>query len=176
MYKAQREFRDNYPIEVKREIKERAFRNEATIFSPRQRTEKEIEVAKQANPGEKRKDLEYVEEEVGVIDGLAIFRRNIRDVLILELERELETLKQLDPEASVHKLKRWYDWSLQIEDLFAEADLLIREGRKFFTKGNLDLIHKYLAPQEKREEMDSLRWNFDAPKCVSKAGCKRRVA
>ncbi|MCU7848273.1 MAG: hypothetical protein KZQ89_09755 [Candidatus Thiodiazotropha sp. (ex Lucinoma kastoroae)] len=105
--------------------------------------------------------LRYTSDIVGKILGLHIFTRSIRDVLVIELENRLRDLLELDPDTTVHKLKSWYDWAQEIDNLFSEAYLLIEEGRRFFTNENFMLIKNYIANDEDRNKISVIKWDFN---------------
>ncbi|MEW8050752.1 MAG: hypothetical protein AB2809_10275 [Candidatus Thiodiazotropha sp.] len=131
------------------------------IYVDRERTADELEIAREANPSASVESLRYTSEIAGKLLGLHIFSRNIRDVLVIELENRLRDLLELDPDTTVHRLKSWYDWAQDIDNLFTDASLLIEEGRKFFTDENFMLIKKYIANDEDRRKINVINWDFN---------------
>lgn len=143
------------------ELQERAKRDNDKIFIERERTKEEFEIAKETNPNVDPNTLRYTQDFIGKIDGLFIMTRSIRDVLVIDIENKLKDLLNLDPETSIHKLKSWYDWAQEIDNYFAEAELLIEEGKKFFSPDNINLIKNQICKENEKQEFSKILWEYD---------------
>lgn len=154
--------KEAYPKPILAELEQRARRDAAVVEATRERTEREIELAQGANPSANRESLRFETQAVGRLQGLYIFERRIREVLIVELENKLNELIGLDRDkATPRQIQEFYRWATSIEDLFADAELLISEGRVFFLRDNLDLIRHFPMSDETREAFDKLTWDYN---------------
>lgn len=168
LYRAVRSFEAHYPANVVYEVRNRARRGLDVIFRERPRTKEEFEAARAANPNAPAASLMHVQEPVGQIEGLTVFDRSIRDVLVSEIEMKLQELEQLDRNASLVVLTRWNRWADELDDRFAEAESLIEAGRRFFTEQNLMLIRQIAASHgEDRRAMQRIRWDLSTGTIVS---------
>lgn len=140
------EFSRVIPFDVMKQIRDRAQKGISEVFSERPMTPQEMEdedIRLGRNPDEEnlRRAVRYVRVPCGHLDGLRIWARPIRTVLVEELEWGMRDLLAVDfyqlSEARLLKLSRWVEDS---ERLFKEADTLLLEGQAFFTKANLEMV------------------------------------
>lgn len=91
------------------------------------------------------------------------------NALIMELENKLNELIGLDRDkATPRQLQEFYNWATSIEDLFADVELLISEGRVFFLRENLDLIRYFPLNNETREAFDNLTWDYNEGRAIER--------
>lgn len=156
-------FKTAYPNPIIAELEARAKRDADLVQVSRERTKEEIDVAHAANPTASRDSFRYETVTVGRLRGLYIFERDIRVVLVKQLEARLRELIALDKErASYTQLQDFYTWASSIEDLFADAELIVSEGRVFFLPDNLQLLGYLTLSESTREEFSNLAWDYDA--------------
>lgn len=169
LYWSLQRFRGAYPKAIIAELERRAATDTDVVEVSRRRTEEEIDAAAVIDPGAKRENLRYETQAVGRLRGLYVFERNIRDVLIVGLENRLTELNALDPEkVTPRQLQELYNWATSIEDLFADAELLISEGRVFFQQANLDLVRYFPMNNETRAAFDNLTWDYEQGRAIEK--------
>lgn len=169
LYWSLQRFKSTYPKPIVVELEERARRDADVVEVTRERTKQEIDLAQAASPSANRESLRYETQVVGRLRGLYVFEHNIRDVLVVELENKLNELIGLDRDkATPRQLQEFYNWATSIEDLFADAELLISEGRVFFLRENLDLIRYFPMNNETREAFDNLTWDHNEGRAIER--------
>lgn len=101
-------------------------------------------------------------ERVEQLQGLGIFAADIREVLIGNILKPLKELEELagDPDANP-SLTSYCKWADSLEEQFACAEYLVEEGRKFFTKENLERLISIPLSDDSARLILSLQWNCD---------------
>ena len=136
-----------------REVRQRAQRDITAVHSERQMHREEMEEDDIRNgidteEGRRTRPVRYTRALVGHLNGLRIWVRPIRAVLVDELETKLRDVcsskfHELTKETALHRLARSTE---DIERLFREAEVILLEGRAFFTKANLELMTQLQLP------------------------------
>lgn len=162
-------FDQAYPQAIIAELKERARRDADVVEVTRERTKEELDIAQAANPTVSRESLRYISETVGRLRGLYIFERSIRNVLVMDLENRLNDMLKLDKDKTTpRQLQEYYNWATGINDLFAEAELLISEGQVFFQRENLELLGYFPMNDKTRHAFNELGWNYEQGQAIEK--------
>jgi hypothetical protein len=144
------------PYDVMKQIRQRAQKGISEIHTERPMTFQEMEdedVRLGRGPEDERKQhsVRYVSILLGYLQGLRIWTRPIRKVLVEELELEMQKLLAEDfYQLSEMRLLKYSKWVEDSDRLFKEADTLLLEGQAFFTKANLDLLLHFNLPQDSR--------------------------
>jgi hypothetical protein len=93
-------------------------------------------------------------EPVGTILGIRIFKLNVDRWPLLELEKKLDEFQQVDAEhAPFEDVRSWAGWAHTLEATLAEFRVVLEEGKKFFTRRNLDLLSYLVDDREVREQL-----------------------
>lgn len=150
------EFSRVMPFDVMKQIRDRAQKGISEVFFERPMTLQEMEnedIRLGRNPDEERlrRAVRYVRVPCGHLNGLRIWARPIRTVLVEELEQKMRDLLTVDfyqlSEQRLFKLSKWVE---DCDRLFKEADTLLLEGQAFFTKANLEMILRIDVPNDTR--------------------------
>lgn len=136
--KSKKHFLEYYPDDLCAEIKRRAGKDNSNIEVSREREKEEIDDLYASNPSISRDSLRYTSEVRGQILGLKIFNKDIRKILVDEIQGPLRELINIDPATvSKQKTNELYSWYNELDQKFSEVDTLLNEGRKFFQLANI---------------------------------------
>jgi len=144
------------PFDVMKQLRDRAQKGITEVFHERPMTFQEMEdedirLGRNSDEEGRRHGVRYMRVPCGHLNGLHIWARPIRTVLVDELERKMLELLALNfyelSEPRLLKLSRWVEDS---ERLFKEADTLLLKGQAFFIKPNLELILEFNMPKDAR--------------------------
>lgn len=156
-------FRNAYPRGLVRRLEERAKRGDDIVTVSRERTKAQIDDLLAFNESLERRDVQYEDVPVGRLEGLDIFRRSIRDVVILELQQPLQDLAQVDVLLlSGNELRAWSERAERVDALIAEAEEIINEGQLFFMPNNLQLFQHFPLAASEKELLGRIAWNYEA--------------
>ena len=101
-------------------------------------------------------------EQVQQLQGLGIFATDIRETLIENILKPLiwleENAEDPDPKQS---LTRYCQWADGLDEQFASAEYLIKEGQAFFDSNNLELLKSVPLTENNARLVRSLQWNCD---------------
>ncbi len=147
LYGSLTNFRKTYPADLLAALRELATRKDGSAI---------LSVLVENNADRAR--LEQVEQ----LQGLDIFATDIREVLIGNI---LKPLMQLEEDAenpgSNPSLAAHCRWADNLDDQFASAEHLVKEGRAFFNKENLERLKSIRLSKKSARRVRSLRWNSD---------------
>lgn len=117
-----------------RDLERRASDSNDRVSEQVERPEKEIDDLQAMNPGSGRERFRYRDELRGVLPGLRVLRKNIREEVVTKFTGKVEALLFTDiASLSTDKLLEWEGWALRFGDSMAEAQGLIGAGNAFFT-------------------------------------------
>lgn len=118
-----------------------------SITVQRQLTEREVEeleAALEGSPGQRSATRlprpQYREESIAVLDGFAALypENNLRELLVLDLERGLEEFRSVDIDSIISsELRRWARWTSSIDAVCERAREIVDDGRRLLTSTNL---------------------------------------
>jgi hypothetical protein len=155
-------FRNAYPKGLVRRLSDRAQRGDNVVTASRERTSAQIDDLMAFNDSLRREDLRYEDVPVGRLEGLEIFQRSIRDIVIFELEQRLQELGEIDVLLlSGNELRAWAAWVGHVDTLIAEAEELINEGQLFFMPNNLRLFERLPLATSEKELLGRVKWNYE---------------
>jgi hypothetical protein len=101
-------------------------------------------------------------EQVTQLHGLGIFATDIRDALIENILKPLiqleEIAKDADPKES---LSRHCQWADSLDEQFAYAEYLVKEGQAFFDSNNLERLNSIPLSENNVRLTRSLQWSYD---------------
>jgi hypothetical protein len=102
-----------------------------------------------------QKQTEFIEEEIGLVNGLKALspENDIRKILIEDLTRGLSTLNELDlNQCTEHQLSIHSKWCDEIELKFNKAKSAIEVSKQFCSKYNLVGLQKLIESQTDRKK------------------------
>jgi len=147
LYRSLTNFRKTYPADLLVALSGLATRKDSNAI---------LSVLVENNADRAR--LEQVEQ----LQGLGIFATDIREVLIGNI---LKPLIQLEEDAenpgSNPSLVAHCRWADNLDHQFACAEHLVKEGRAFFNKENLERLKSIRLSKKSTRRVRSLRWNSD---------------
>lgn len=147
LYRSLTNFRKTYPTDLLAALRELATRKDGNAI---------LSVLVENNADQAR--LDQVEQ----LQGLGIFATDIREALIGNI---LKPLIQLEEDAenpgSNPSLAAHCRWADNLDDQFACAEHLVKEGRAFFNTENLERLKSIPLSQKSTRRVRSLRWNSD---------------
>lgn len=133
------------PSEALSLIRRMARRKEPDVFNAVPMTEKEVAIARETGAIPKGQSGPYYrQEKVGEINGLEIWRSDLRALLIDDLQQGMRSLQALDvlsirSEYTLRTHARWVD---EIPAKLSDAEQLILAGQGFFSAANLQLLKR----------------------------------
>jgi hypothetical protein len=152
-----------YPHELQSQISERARRENDVVTMVRERSREEIERLKAGNLSTRDVELRYETVLIGRIKGLSIWSKDIRQIVVIDLEQRLYALSRVDVDGlSGKELRAWYQWATKIDGLISEAEALIKAGQEFFAAENLQLLHQLPLRDSIKEGLSRIRWDYAA--------------
>ncbi len=98
-------------------------------------------------------------EQVEQLQGLRIFAADIREELIGKILKPLIQLEELaeNPDANP-SLASYCQWADSLEEQFTRAELLVGEGRAFFSLENLERLKSIPLSEQSAQFMRSAKW------------------
>jgi hypothetical protein len=107
---------------------------------------------------------QYQMEQIKQLQGLDIFKIDIKEALIgkiLKPLRRLEEIAENQKPDSNPSLATWCKWSDSLEEQFTYAEYLLEEGRAFFNAENIERLTNIPLPEKSAHLTRSLRWDYD---------------
>lgn len=155
-------FKRLYPAWLVEALRHRAVKGEYVVHWDRRASREELEVAKAANPGVPEERLLYIQEQVGVLVGLSIFRKPASEWSAYGIPKKLAELKETDLERlGVRQLSTWASWAGGIDAALQDFGALIEDGRMFFRADNLALLVDLANRPEDRQQVARLKWDYE---------------
>ncbi len=101
-------------------------------------------------------------EQVTQLRGLGIFATDIRETLIENILKPMiqleEIAKDVDPKQSV---SRYCQWAGSLDEQFAHAEYLVKEGQAFFDSENLERLKSIPLSENSARLVRSVQWRYD---------------
>lgn len=124
-----------------RDLLRRAHGGDARVIEQIARTEKEIQDMLALNPSARRDDIRYREEARGVLPGLALIAKPVREEVIGKLTSRAEELVETNVAAlGTDKLLDWEGWALRFDENLAAAQRLLSAGDALFSLDGFRLL------------------------------------
>lgn len=154
-----RNFRDVYPKNLVLTLRDRCRKRDPRITRHVRLDKREREIAKLS------KQSEYREELVGTIRGLAIWGGDPKRMLANQVIRVVDDIYQTDMHGLSAKEERtlielWVSQCKVLDERIEHANLLVEEGRKFFTPDNMSQLYMLVDGGDARATKYVL-WDFE---------------
>lgn len=108
-------------------------------------------------------------EQVEQLEGLDIFAADIRDVLIENILKPLIQLEKCaENPGSKQSLTVYCRWAEDLDNQFARAEHLIKEGQAFFKSKNLARLKGIPLPEKSAHLTRTIHWDYDKSKAKRK--------
>lgn len=164
-------FRLGCPQEWFSKIRAMAQRSESQVYVERPLTEAEKELRDAISGGRSNGDVDqdkrnessrpqYARNLEGNLQGIEIWRTDIRSILIESIERRAQEFEQVNIfSMSEQKLLVWVRWYDSLAAEFSAAQSLLEEGVRFFSDENIKLALKIQTSEITDRKVRQLRWN-----------------
>lgn len=172
-------FRQGCPVELVQILRARAQRGEDEVYVARRETDEEAALRSAMSHRTKDEDededgefarsgrtsrIEYVRELIGRVQGLDIWKKNIRVLLVERIEQRANEFSTEDIyQLSEAKLRIWVSWAEGVESSINEIEALLMEGSAFFQECNILLVLQLPISASTKVELSRVNW--DAKKC-----------
>jgi len=142
-----------FPEAVRKQLRDMVKTKNSSLTRQRLASASEIESMKETGQlkGHKKGDAAYIEEEIGMIDGLSVLYpgNNIRELLIKDLYEGMVDLKKLDvDQASDRQLQQSAKWIGEIDKKMGKCRSILITGRRFFEAENIALLAELVSSDE----------------------------
>ena len=108
---------------------------------------------------------QYQLEQVKQLQGLEIFKTDIKETLIGKVLKPLRRLEEIaekhhEPDSNP-SLAASCKWADSLEEQFTYSEYLVEEGRAFFNAENFERLNSIPLPEKSANLTRSLRWDYD---------------
>jgi len=145
LYRSLTNFRKTYPAEILSALSKLAVNQEDDSI---------LNALVEDETGQSR--LEQVQQ----LQGLGIFATDIRETLIENILKPLILLEEIaeDPDPK-QSLSRHCQWADSLDEQFASAEYLVKEGQAFFDSNNLERLKSIPLTKSSAGLVRSLQWS-----------------
>lgn len=165
-------FRLGCPPELFSLLRGMAQRGETQVFRERRLSESERELRNaisgtrsdndEDENGNTKKSTgpQYVREGAGVLQGMEVWRQDLRKIVIENIERRAQEFEGLNIfNLSEPKLLVWVRWYESLEAEFSAAESIINDAIKFFSDENIQVVLKIQTSEITSSKTRKLKWD-----------------
>lgn len=146
------------PEKIRRELDRMVRTGSNQVTAQREATEKEVD-AQEGILGKKLERPYYIEEQIGILDGILALREdyNLRKILVEDVQPGIDRIAGMDIEtASEHQLGMESKWAGELDSKLERAESAVANGRRLLRKQNLLQLMKLLDDSQDKARFKEL--------------------